>query len=418
MTAQRKTSRRGGIAPYIASRINLRDLGSSRRVLCLLEESGPTSQIKAASKLGLSPGTCNLHFQRLEHEGLIRRLEHVRKGRGRPTVVWGTDGERNFCASLIFDVPFFQGSLTDFTGMVVHQRRTDLTGLANQRDVLARMDAFVKEATREVKGRDGKLRQVFAAFPGLLDPVTGAVRKAVNLPAIDGLDAQQRIESRHELPCYAGSLGLAYYYGETESVSPTATVMVVHWDLGVGVVTGRNDHVLTMSTGNGGQDMPKLTEMGHMRIVRDGRLCHCGNRGCLEAYTGGAAIIEELERPDIRGLDDLVRLAVAGDSEVLKVARRAARLLGRHLAWAIQFMGVQRIRVTGPMAPVFDRVLPAFESGLAVTFDPGEVARLDTQASRDPQASMQRGAYRLGKRLFFHPEDYQRLPRAPSSLER
>ena len=34
-------------------------------------------------------------------------------------------------------------------------------------------------------------------------------------------------------------------------------------------------------------------EIGHMTIDFDGRLCSCGNRGCLEAYTGGWAIAEQ-----------------------------------------------------------------------------------------------------------------------------
>src|SRR3954449_8387890 len=34
-------------------------------------------------------------------------------------------------------------------------------------------------------------------------------------------------------------------------------------------------------------------EIGHMRVVPDGRLCGCGNRGCWEQYASGSALVRE-----------------------------------------------------------------------------------------------------------------------------
>jgi glucokinase len=34
-------------------------------------------------------------------------------------------------------------------------------------------------------------------------------------------------------------------------------------------------------------------EVGHMRVVPDGNLCGCGNRGCLETYGSGSALVRE-----------------------------------------------------------------------------------------------------------------------------
>ena len=35
-------------------------------------------------------------------------------------------------------------------------------------------------------------------------------------------------------------------------------------------------------------------EIGHMRVVPDGHLCGCGNRGCLEQYGSGSALVREV----------------------------------------------------------------------------------------------------------------------------
>jgi glucokinase len=34
-------------------------------------------------------------------------------------------------------------------------------------------------------------------------------------------------------------------------------------------------------------------ELGHMRVVPNGHLCGCGNRGCLEQYASGSALVRE-----------------------------------------------------------------------------------------------------------------------------
>src|SRR5262249_38333458 len=36
-------------------------------------------------------------------------------------------------------------------------------------------------------------------------------------------------------------------------------------------------------------------EFGHMKVKPGGRLCGCGQRGCVEAYAGGRKLIEQMQ---------------------------------------------------------------------------------------------------------------------------
>jgi predicted NBD/HSP70 family sugar kinase len=404
-----------GIPEYIRHRLDLGDLTSSRPLLRLMDASGPLSQPEATDRLGLSKGTCNLHFQRLEHEGLLRRVGRVRRGRGRPIIMWDVHREANFYVTLVFDVPFFQASLLDGAGVVIDQRRDSLDPAGGQAAVRRRIHAYMKRAQGLAAARGGRIRQVVAGLPGLLDPLTGAVVRAVNFPSLDGVDLQSAIPGRYGVPCYAGSLGVVFYYGETEGLAPELTAMVIHWDLGVGVVFGRGGRLLTPVTASS-PHRAEIPEIGHVRIRRDGRRCHCGRHGCLEAYTGGWAILHALRDTPIHTLDDLVNAVQDGDPAALDAARRAAHLLGKHLVWPIQLMGVHRIIGTGPLAPVFDATREAFRTGLASTLTTTEIDRLNPTASTNPQTRMQHGAYLLAHRLFLYPEEYEHLPRTPSSL--
>ena len=73
MVTSMRGKKKKELPAYIRERISLDELLASRRVLQLVHERGPLTQGEASEALGLSQGACNLHFQRLEYEGLLRR---------------------------------------------------------------------------------------------------------------------------------------------------------------------------------------------------------------------------------------------------------------------------------------------------------------------------------------------------------
>src|SRR6185436_3751307 len=62
-------------------------------------------------------------------------------------------------------------------------------------------------------------------------------------------------------------------------------------------------------------------EIGHIRIENDGRLCRCGNRGCLEAYLSEPSLLNDLNgalRGDFSSLTEID--PSGGAREILKLA--------------------------------------------------------------------------------------------------
>lgn len=394
-------------------RLARESLRSSLPLLRLLEREGGLSQTEAARRLAMTTGTCNLHFQRLEHEGLVRRADRVNHAKGRPTIVWDMDRSRNACLVFVFDVPFFQAALLDFAGQPVLEQRLDLSRARHHADVESAIDAFADTALALAARNCIQVRQVVGGFPGLLDPADGTVLHAVNFPALDGLSLARLFAARR-LPAWPASLSLCFFFGETAGLPADATTLVAHWDLGVGVICGRGETVLSVQLDHAGA--PEIPEVGHICIAPGGRLCRCGRQGCLEAYTGGQAMLSELARADIRTLGDLIAALQSGRRDALATAQRAARVLGRHLAWPVQFFSIGRIVVTGPLSVVFERLAPAFKQGLADAMPPALARRIAVQSSPDPRGRLRTGAFRLATRLFLDPASAARLPRSPARL--
>lgn len=403
------------LAGYIGNRINLSSLESSLPVFRFISEQGQAALSEMAKALGLSRGTCNLHLQRLEHEQLVRRFKSVKHGAGRPIVIWGIDTPANLTLSLVFDVPFLHASLADFSLMPVLRDVFDLSDVSTKKEIQARIDNFLNRSKRQATALDAQIRQVAIYLPGLLDPELGRVRRAVNFPLLEGVDFKARISKAGGPACASIPLGLPFYFGESEHLPARSNNMIIYWDLGVGVVFGHGDRLCALGS-DGRSGSPTLAELGHVRIRKGGRLCHCGNSGCLEAYVGGWAMIKSLNRKSVRSLNDFIQAVMQGDTAALGIAREATETLGRELAWPIQVMQTDRILVCGPLAPVFAMFGMDFRRGLGALFDSREVARLAPQATPWQEERFLRGAHRLAMRLFSRPHEYPLLLRPPSAL--
>lgn len=92
-------------------------------------------------------------------------------------------------------------------------------------------------------------------------------------------------------------------------------------------------------------------EIGHLRMVPDGHLCGCGNRGCLEQYASGTALVREaremalaqsaqaagiveLAGGDLNAISGplLTGAAIAGDGFAIELLADLGRWLGEGIA--------------------------------------------------------------------------------------
>lgn len=128
-------------------------------------------------------------------------------------------------------------------------------------------------------------------------------------------------------------------------------------------------------------------EIGHLRVVPNGRPCGCGNRGCWEQYASGTALVREARAAaranpqlaaamlDRAGADPaaitgllITELALAGDEFALERFEDLARWLGEGMATLAAVLDPAVIVLGGGVAEagglLIDRVVPHFRSNL------------------------------------------------------
>ncbi|MFD1934917.1 MULTISPECIES: ROK family protein [Nonomuraea] len=88
-------------------------------------------------------------------------------------------------------------------------------------------------------------------------------------------------------------------------------------------------------------------EWGHTKVVRNGRPCRCGGRGCLEAYAGPQAILREAGRQMDGVGEEGAFAALLSDPAARPLLEEAVRHLGRGIGNLINLFNPERVLLGG-----------------------------------------------------------------------
>ncbi|MFL2784283.1 MAG: ROK family protein, partial [Dehalococcoidia bacterium] len=148
-----------------------------------------------------------------------------------------------------------------------------------------------------------------------------------------------------------------------------------------GAGQGVNNMVyITLSTGIGGGlivdgdlyvgRMGFSGEIGHISVEPDGYICNCGNRGCLELYASGPAILRQAidrinngDRTSLRTESDLTskdifRHASEGDIVSNEIVTGVGKYLGKGVVSIMNMFEPERIVFGGGVSESFDLLRP------------------------------------------------------------
>lgn len=132
-----------------------------------------------------------------------------------------------------------------------------------------------------------EIAQVGIAAPGTVNPETGYVTYANNLPFRD-TPVCPLLEQALGVPCAIENDANAAAYGELLAGAGKGAKNFVMITLGTGVGGGV---IINGSIYSGFNHAG--AELGHMSIIKDGYPCTCGYKGCFEAYASATALIRQ-----------------------------------------------------------------------------------------------------------------------------
>lgn len=156
--------------------------------------------------------------------------------------------------------------------------------------------------------------KVGIAVAGLVDK-SGRITSSPNLKYIENLNLKAIVESTSGIPTLVGNDANLATYGEYVYGNGKGSKLLICLTLGTGlgggvVVEGK---ILEGVSGCG-------MEVGHMIVEKDGELCNCGRRGCLEAYVssyGLERIYTKLSNNSLSSFD-IIKSAKRGEKRAIE----------------------------------------------------------------------------------------------------
>ena len=284
-----------------------------------------------------------------------------------------------------------QAVLLDSRGTVLSQARRPTPQEGGPPAIIEALNATLEEAARAVELEPERLVGVGVGAPGAVDPNTGTLLHAGNLPGWGGpYPLAKELSKKTKVPVFLGNdvqvavaaearLGAGKNYG---------SMLGVWWGTGVGggiIINGQR------WTGRGAAG-----EIGHIVVRRGGARCSCGRRGCMEAYAGRGSM-ERMARKAVKhgyrtrlfelmeakGKDRLTsgiwyRALEQGDALAEKLIQRALRMLGAGIASAVNLLDVEAVIIGGGLGtrlgqPYVERIHTAMQPHLFVPQRPPDL---------------------------------------------
>ena len=353
--------RRGSNGPRVGSY-------NRKVVLDAVREVEGVSRVELARRTGLTPQTVSNIVRRLIDEDLVVESGQVQGLMGKPRTLLRINEAAYYAVGVHFDPHEVTCVVVDLGGRVVARAtRTPRPG-SSPLSVVTLLVKVVESALGRAGVAPESIVGVGIASPGAIDAAGGEVIGPPNLPGWGRVPLRDTVAARLGLPVSLDNDATAAAMGErwVGGASRSGSFAYIYLGTGVGCGLILSDQVFRGSSGNAG-------ELGHVSIDVRGRICHCGNRGCLEAYISPAAIRADLGGDVAVGgpqdWSDFARAVADGDPRVTRAMDRAASRLADATVSLVNLLDLPRIVIGG-------RGL----QGLAVSFSATVQARVNAHA--------------------------------------
>jgi glucokinase len=259
------------------------------------------------------------------------------------------------------------GAIAGLDGGILAEGRIATNSHEGPSGVLPRIAGLVADLSARLGARPVA---VGMGVPGLVDVRTGVTQFLPNLPSQwRGVPVGQTLSATLGCPLFLLNDARMAALGEFTFGRGRATDTMIFLTIGTGIGGGIIvDGKLRLGA------LGAAGEFGHQTIQRDGPLCGCGNRGCLEALASGPALVAEGVRLLYSGLAPILfemvsgnagavtpkemgAAARAGDTAVRDAIHRTATWLGIGIANMVTALHPDMVVLGGSVAALDDLLL-------------------------------------------------------------
>lgn len=322
--------------------------------------SGETSNADICNRFNVSLPTSMSLISQLKEAGIVEKKGRGKSEGGRKPDLFGLKERLFFVLSIHIERFKIKLAIIDNNHSVIAENTIE-TAISPNSNIVESLHSWAVDLIQNSKIEDVLIMGVGISMPGLVSTEEGK-NFTYYLTEQEPESLKEKFEKTFGKPVVilndAKSACLAEFrYGLAQEKNDVL-VISMDWGIGLGIIMGGKMH--SGVSGFAG-------EFGHIPMVEDGLLCHCGKRGCLETEASGLAlvrrakeglkagqtsILNELMKEDFDKLEPEVIIDAAnkGDQFAISVLSEIGVKLGKGIAILIQIFNPELIILEGKIA--------------------------------------------------------------------
>ena len=333
-------------------------------LLNLVRENEPICRADLARRMEIARGMVTSLVNELLLDGMLYEGATVDSPRGRRPQMLFVHTRGRLVISV--DVRFSRTivMLGDISGTSIASTMFDTVV-----DPVHFVDLLEQHVRRLLSAHDdaGTVLGLGLILPGIVDYETGRVLNSPHL-GWRNIDVRDALSAALDMPVFVENApiacALAHMWLSQRGGAEANDFVYLSVADGVGTGVVSNGQVMHGTRNSAG-------EFGHVPLSADGPMCHCGGRGCLEAYVSDLATVvrylgkefsPETARSivDASGLtvEEIVRRANAGEARAIAAVEATGRYLAAGLAVIVNALSPATICVGGDITGAWDLIEP------------------------------------------------------------
>ena len=281
----------------------------------------------------------------------------------------------------------------------------------NQLTNVTRLEANLSEACKDISAESAALEvvrilsseivniiekypdieAVGIGFPGFIHPDSKKIIQSPNLPGLSYFNLRKELTTILDLPVTIENDANAAAYGEYCMADKLEGSLIY-----VGLGTGVGGGLIVNGKLYAGQHGVAM-EIGHIIIEPNGRLCGCGNKGCMEQYASASGVTMSYFNATQQRLSahQIAALVDIGDKAAIDAYTLAANALAQALASIAKVLDVKNIVIGGGMTAAWPVMQEAFKTRLNADLIPALRGSIQIKISTAADAAGMLGAAML-----------------------
>ena len=391
-------------------------------VMRALRRQGWISRSEVSNITGWSKAKASQEIRSLMDKGyLIETGEGTSQGGRKPRLL-RINNQLGYIAGIDIGATSLEIALADVTGLVL-LRKSDATDVHLLPDaVLGRCCELLSSMVQEIGAVPDQILGIGVGVPGPVDFARGVLVAPPLMPEWENFPIRDFFKRTFTTSFVVVDNDVNIMaLGEQRAGDASGIDHFIFVKIGTGIGAGivSNGRIHRGSDGCAG-------DIGHICVDKEGPLCACGNKGCLEAMAAGPAItakameaVRNGSSPILAQLreanggtlrpEDVNTACREGDQAALDIIRESGQMIGDVLAGLVNFFNPSHIFIGGGISNFGNHLLVAIRKAVLHRSLPLATTHLSIKFSRMSSNAGVMGSISLALDYLFTIEDNPHL---------